>query len=71
MNDLDRVGGDRRVRFLVGETDPLVEPAEAIACARQFPDGDCFVVPGLGHGDDGFCDHVRDFLATQLGEWAR
>jgi hypothetical protein len=26
MNDPDRVGGDRRVRFLVGETDPLVEP---------------------------------------------
>jgi hypothetical protein len=50
----------------------LVRPADAVACAGRFPDGECYVVPGLGHGDDtgpGFEHHVRYFLGTQLGDW--
>jgi hypothetical protein len=70
MTYLDRIGKDRRVRFLVGQDDPVVKPADAIECARRFPDGDCMVVPGLGHGDDRFAEHVRDFLVEQLGDWA-
>jgi hypothetical protein len=69
MNYLDRAGPHRRARFLVGQNDPLVKPLDALACARRFPDGECYVVPGLGHGGDGFVDHVRYFLGTQLGDW--
>jgi hypothetical protein len=65
---LDRAGS-RRVRFLVGQDDPLVKPLDAMACARQFPDGECYIVPGLAHGGDGFVDHARYFLGTQLGDW--
>ncbi len=61
MTYLDRVGAGRKVRFLVGADDPLVKPADAIECARKFPDGDCYVVPGLDHGGDGFAGHVRVF----------
>ena len=64
MGYADRVGPDRRARFLVGGADPVVRPADAVACVRRFPDGGCYVVPGLGHGDDGFQDHVRSFLGT-------
>ena len=63
----------RRVRFLVGEDDPLVKPAAAIACAKLFPDGEAYVVPGLGHGNRSFgpdfVEHVRHFMGTQLGDW--
>lgn len=63
----------RRVRFLVGENDPLVKPAAAIACAKLFPDGEAYVVPGLGHGNRSFgpdfVEHVRHFMGTQLGDW--
>ncbi|HYT95364.1 MAG TPA: hypothetical protein VEL76_41985 [Gemmataceae bacterium] len=69
LSYLDRAGAGRRVRFLVGRDDPLVKPIDALACARRFPDGECYVVPGLGHGGDGFVDHVRYFLATQVGDW--
>ena len=65
-----RGGSMAVVRFLVGQDDPVVKPADAIDCARRFPDGECLVVRGLGHGDDRFAEHVRDFLATQLGDWA-
>jgi hypothetical protein len=69
MYFLDRVGPDRRVRFLVGKEDPVVRPGDAISCARRFPDGEAYVVPGLGHGGDAFPEHVRFFLTTQLGDW--
>jgi pimeloyl-ACP methyl ester carboxylesterase len=71
MTYLDRIGEGRRVRFLVGQDDPVVKPADAVECARRFPDGECIVVPGLGHGDDRFAEHVRDFLIVQLGDWSR
>jgi pimeloyl-ACP methyl ester carboxylesterase len=70
MTYLDRIGEDRKVRFLVGQNDPVVKPADAIECARRFPDGECLVIPGLGHGDDRFEEHVRNFLIMQLGDWA-
>ncbi len=41
-----------------------------VACAGRFPDGGCRVVPGLGHGGDGFIEHARDFLDAELGDWA-
>jgi len=73
MTYLDRVHPSRRVRFLVGDRDPLVNSADAKACAARFPDGDCYVVPGLGHGNNAFgptfVEHVRHFLMTQLGQW--
>jgi len=73
MTFVDRVGPDRRVRFLVGQDDPLVRPDDAAACARRFADGACYSVPGLGHGQsrDGptFVEHVRTFVGTQLGDW--
>jgi hypothetical protein len=73
MNYIDRVKPPRRVRFLVGDRDRLVNTSDAKACARQFPDGDCYVVPGMGHGTSNFgssfTDHVRYFLVTQLGDW--
>jgi hypothetical protein len=69
MHCADRVGPGRHVRFLVGAADPLVDPQDAVACARRFPDGECYIVPGLAHGGDGFVDHVRYFLGTQLGDW--
>jgi hypothetical protein len=69
MTFLDRVAAGRRVRFLVGEADPLVRVQDARACARRFPDGECYAVPGLAHGGDSFAGHVRTFLGTQLGDW--
>jgi hypothetical protein len=73
MNYADRVKLPRRVRFLVGEADPLLSVADARACAARFPDGDCFVVPGLAHGKTlngiTFVEHVRYFLSTQLSDW--
>jgi hypothetical protein len=69
MRFLNRVGRSRRVRFLVGADDPLVNPDDARTCAARFPDGACYVVPGLGHGGDGFVEHARYYVATQLGDW--
>ena len=63
----------RRVRFLVGKNDPLVKPADAVACAKMFLDGEAYVVPGLGHGNRSFgpdfVEHVLHFIGTQLGDW--
>ncbi|MEA5549642.1 alpha/beta hydrolase [Anabaena cylindrica UHCC 0172] len=73
MTYIEQVKSPRRVRFLVGANDPIVNVKNAQACARCFPDGDCYVVPGLGHGNrqsgPTFVDHVRYFLGTQLGDW--
>jgi hypothetical protein len=69
MRYAGRVSAARRIRFLVGADDPLVNPADAVACARRFPDGECYIVPGLAHGGGAFVDHVRYFLGTQLGDW--
>ena len=73
MTYIDRVKPPRRVRFLVGDRDPLVKIADAKACATRFPDGACYVVPDMGHGTSNFgplfTDHVRYFLVTQLGDW--
>jgi hypothetical protein len=69
MRYLDRIGSGRRVRFLVGVEDRLVRPEDAKACARRFPDGACYVVSGMGHGNGAFDDHVRYFVGTQLGDW--
>ncbi|RUT06012.1 hypothetical protein DSM106972_032180 [Dulcicalothrix desertica PCC 7102] len=73
MNYVDRVTPYRRIRFLVGANDPIVNVRDARKCAEQFPDGTCYVVPGLAHGvnkwGSSFVDHVRYFLATQLGDW--
>ena len=69
MAYLDRASPDRPVRFLVGTEDRLVKPADAIACANRFPDGACYVVPGMGHGGENFVGHAEYFVATQLGDW--
>ncbi|TAF11372.1 MAG: alpha/beta hydrolase [Nostocales cyanobacterium] len=73
MTYIEQVQLPRQVRFLVGANDPIVKVKNAQACAQCFPDGDCYVVPGLGHGSSKFglkfTDHVRYFLATQLGDW--
>ncbi|MBE9126843.1 alpha/beta hydrolase [Coleofasciculus sp. LEGE 07092] len=73
MTYIDRVKPPRRVRFLVGKNDPLVRITDAQSCATRFPDGACYIVPGMGHGTSqfgsSFVDHVRYFLVTQLGDW--
>lgn len=73
MTFAERVGPDRRVRFLVGDADPVVRVYDAIECANKFSDGDCYVVPGLAHGTSvegpTFIEHVRYYLGTQLGDW--
>ncbi|BAZ28111.1 hypothetical protein NIES4074_05420 [Cylindrospermum sp. NIES-4074] len=73
MTYIDSVKPSRQVRFLVGANDPIVSVRDAQICAQRFPDGECYVVPGLGHGNRNwgptFVDHVRYFLGTQLGDW--
>ncbi|MBD2204330.1 alpha/beta hydrolase [Calothrix sp. FACHB-1219] len=73
MNYVEQVQLPRKVRFLVGANDPIVRIKDTRACAQKFPDGACYVVPGMGHGTRQwgatFVDHVRYFLATQLGDW--
>jgi hypothetical protein len=73
MTYLDRVGPGRRARFLVGAEDRFVRPADAIACAGRFRDGECLVIPGMGHGGSKFnrpfVEEVRNFIGTQLGDW--
>eukprot|EP00026_Physarum_polycephalum_P013036 Phypoly_transcript_13397.p1 GENE.Phypoly_transcript_13397~~Phypoly_transcript_13397.p1 ORF type:complete len:276 (+),score=32.18 Phypoly_transcript_13397:91-828(+) len=69
----ERAGPNRRVRFLVGDSDPLLKVADAQKCAAQFPDGACYVVPGLTHGGSAhgpdFMHHVKYYLETQLSDW--
>ena len=60
---------NRPARFLVGDADPLVRPGDALNVAKQFPDGACYIVPGMDHGGGSFTDHARYFVATQLGDW--
>lgn len=73
MNYIASVKLPRRVRFLIGANDPMVNVKDAQICAQKFPDGACYVVPGMGHGTRQwgvtFVDHVRYFLATQLADW--
>jgi predicted alpha/beta hydrolase family esterase len=73
MNYVNSVKLPRRVRFLIGKNDPLVSVKHTRACADKFPDGDFYVVPGMGHGTrkfgPNFVDHVRYFLFTQLEDW--
>ena len=73
MTFSNRVGSDRRVRFLVGQNDPLVRPNDAVACASRFADGAAYIVPGLAHGNcksgPTFVEHARTFVGTQLGDW--
>lgn len=73
MNYIEQVKLPRRVRFLVGAQDPIVSIKDARICAQKFPDGACYVVPGMGHGTRQwgplFVEHVRYFLVTQLADW--
>ncbi|MGB6296335.1 MAG: alpha/beta hydrolase [Rivularia sp. (in: cyanobacteria)] len=73
MNYVESVKLPRRVRFLIGKNDPIVSIKHTRACAEKFPDGDFYVVPGMGHGTrkfgPDFVQHVRYFLVTQLGDW--
>lgn len=73
MNYVESVKSPRKVRFLVGKNDPIVSVKHTRACAEKFPDGDYYVVPGMGHGTTqfglNFTDHVRYFLGTQLEDW--
>ncbi|NET72837.1 MAG: alpha/beta hydrolase [Sphaerospermopsis sp. SIO1G2] len=73
MNYIHQVELHRKARFLVGAEDPLVNIKNAQNCAKSFPDGECYVVPGMGHGKQkfgpSFVDHVRYFLGTQLQDW--
>ncbi|TAE56830.1 MAG: alpha/beta hydrolase [Nostocales cyanobacterium] len=73
MSYIEKVELPRKARFLVGAEDPLVDIKNAQSCAKCFPDGECYIVPGLGHGNSKFglkfTDHVRYFLGTQLGDW--
>ncbi|MEM9543589.1 MAG: alpha/beta hydrolase [Cyanobacteria bacterium P01_E01_bin.42] len=73
MTYIERVKLPRRVRFLLGASDPLVDIVDAKNCAAQFPDGECYIVPGLAHGlyqfGPSFVEHVSYFLGTQLGDW--
>ncbi|KAB8332420.1 alpha/beta hydrolase [Scytonema tolypothrichoides VB-61278] len=73
MTYIDQVEPHRRVRLLLGATDHIVNIGDARWCAKQFPDGACYVVPGMGHGQThngkSFVDHVRYFLVTQLADW--
>jgi hypothetical protein len=62
--------GERRVRFLVGDVDPVVRTTDVRWCVERFPDGACYVVPGLAHGGDNFAGHARYYVQTQLGDWA-
>lgn len=69
MTYVDRAGKGRPVRFLAGADDPIARPEDAAVCAARFPDGKCYVVPGLVHGGDDFVGHARTFVATQLADW--
>eukprot|EP01116_Phalansterium_solitarium_P007791 TRINITY_DN2070_c0_g1_i2.p2 TRINITY_DN2070_c0_g1~~TRINITY_DN2070_c0_g1_i2.p2 ORF type:complete len:197 (-),score=45.44 TRINITY_DN2070_c0_g1_i2:273-863(-) len=66
--------GDRPVRLLVGEDDPVVKYAQVQRLAAKLPNGAAYVVPGLTHGlaqagGPDFVQHVRFFVTSQLGDW--
>jgi pimeloyl-ACP methyl ester carboxylesterase len=69
MTYVDASRNGRPARFLAGLADALVRPEDVRNVAEELPDGECYLVPALGHGGDGFIDHVRYFIATQLGDW--
>ncbi|MFM7405410.1 MAG: alpha/beta hydrolase [Cuspidothrix sp.] len=73
MTYIDQVESHRKVRFLVGHNDLIVNTQDAKNCAQKFPDGECYIVPGMGHGTrqwgPTFVDHVRYFIRTQLSDW--
>jgi pimeloyl-ACP methyl ester carboxylesterase len=69
MTYVDPSRNVRPARFLAGVEDELVRPEDVTSVARELPDGKCYLVPAMGHGGDGFVDHVRYFVATQLGDW--
>lgn len=77
MNDINPVhhahvvSSDRRVRFLVGDKDPLVNHEDAHRCAAAYADGAAYTVPGMGHGGGAFVEHVRNYVYTQLYDWKR
>jgi hypothetical protein len=62
--------GGRRIRYLVGDIDPVVRTQDARWCIERFPDGAFYVVPGLAHGGDNFIGHARYYVQTQLGDWS-
>jgi hypothetical protein len=62
--------GARRIRYLIGDIDPVVRVDDVKWCVDRFPDGACYVVPGLAHGGDNFAGHARYYVQTQLGDWA-
>jgi hypothetical protein len=61
--------GNRRVRFLIGDIDPVVRTGDVKWCVERFPDAACYVVPGLAHGGENFIGHARYYVQTQLGDW--
>jgi pimeloyl-ACP methyl ester carboxylesterase len=71
MTHMDRIGPDRRVRLLIGADDGLCRPDQAVKTAKRLPDGECYVVPGWGHGGPGTELHCGNFLRTQLADWAQ
>jgi hypothetical protein len=62
--------GARRIRYLLGDIDPVVRVADAKWCVERFPDGAIYVVPGLAHGGENFVGHARFYVQSQLGDWA-
>ncbi len=69
LSYVDRAVASRPARFLGGLADLLVRAEDVMNVSRQFPDGACYLVPGMGHGGPGFVDHARYFVTTQLGDW--
>ncbi len=71
MTHIDRVGRDRRVRLMVGSSDSQCSAKDAVQTAARFPDGECYVVPGWGHGGPDTERHCLNFLRSQLADWAQ
>ena len=72
MTYAHRVDDRRRVRYLVGKDDQLVNMADVESVCSRFKNSAYYAVPGMGHGTSkgpSFVDHVRTFVATQLGDW--
>lgn len=73
MTHVDPTDKTRPMRFLVGAEDELLRAEDAEHCVSRLPNALAYVVPGLGHGDTRFGpkfeDHVRYYVATQLGDW--
>jgi hypothetical protein len=62
--------GSRRIRYLIGDIDPVVRIDDVKWCIERFPDGACYIVPGLAHGGDNFVGHARFYVQSQLGDWS-